>query len=103
VDALDFDHEPGAVMKVKEWRDIPTWPTWEGTTAARPVRRIGFCWRAEENMSPLRVKSLPVSVAGKIGLALFEYEVLSLSPEKADLYSTERFFARVPSFTNPTA
>ena len=81
----------GAVMKVKEWRDIPTWPTWEGTTAARPVRRIGFCWRAEENMSPLRVKSLPVSVAGKIGLALFEYEVLSLSPEKADLYSTGAF------------
>jgi hypothetical protein len=80
-----------AVMKMKGWSDIPTCPTWKGTTDVRPIRRIGFCWRAEENMSPLRLKSLPVRVAGEIGLALSEYEVLSLSPEKADLYSTGAF------------
>lgn len=89
----------GAVVKVKEWRDIPTWPAWQGTTATRPVRRIGFAWRAEESTSPLRLKSLPWEVAGAVARLLFrdrdesgsDFDLFSLSPEKADLYSKAEF------------
>ena len=81
----------GAVAKVKEWRDIPTWPAWQGTTATRPVRRIGFAWRAEESTSPLRVKSLPWEVASTIATDDLSGEWFSLSPEKADIHSVSEF------------
>jgi hypothetical protein len=63
--------------------------------------RLGFCHRAEENSSPIRTKSLPYDVANELaerivdqftGVANFqEVQILSLSPEKADLYSTTSF------------
>jgi hypothetical protein len=81
----------GSVMKVKEWRDIPTWPTWEGATAARPVRRIGFCWRSEESSIPLRVRSLPFDEADTVAWGLKDRQLYSLSPEKSDLYSVSSF------------
>ena len=57
--------------------------------------RLGFCWRAEENSSPIRTKSLPVEVASQV-VALLEQgikgvEIYSLSPERKDLYNTDSF------------
>ena len=62
--------------------------------------RLGFCWRAEENSSPIRTKSLPVEVASQVVALLEEkasfslsgpHEVYSLSPERKDLYNTDSF------------
>ena len=87
-----------AVMKMKEWSDIP--PCGTGFVTSTPPKRIGFCWRAEENMSPLRLKSLPLGVASEIsvqiqsckrGILDFSGDVFSLSPEKADIYSKSEF------------
>jgi hypothetical protein len=81
-----------AVLGMKTWEDIPAF----GMTRIGqwPPKRVGFCWRAEENSSPLRVKSLPWEVANDITDQLVlgsHYELLSLSPEKSDLYSSSKF------------
>jgi hypothetical protein len=77
-----------AVMKMKDWSDIP--PCGTGFVTSTPPKRIGFCWRAEENMSPLRVKSLPWEVASDIA-GEFQPDFYSLSPSEADLYSKTQF------------
>jgi hypothetical protein len=87
-----------AVFGVRKWADIPTthvvWPTMQ--TYAKELSskqfRLGFCWRAEENTSPVRTKSLPVEVATQIASTLaVDMSVFSLSPAKADIYSTTEF------------
>jgi hypothetical protein len=53
---------------------------------------LGFCWRAEENTSPTRTKSLPAEVAEQIISAFkTDIEVFSLSPQRADLYNPGLF------------
>jgi hypothetical protein len=86
-----------ALFKVKTWADIPTVPS---VRVTRPVRRIGFCWRAEESGSALKVKSLPLDVASKIScvIALDLPEIVdtySLCPENAELYPIPPFSNRV--------
>ena len=103
---------PG-VCGVQTWSDIPPFRLGligrerkritgliEGTYGTPPVvsahglkppRRIGFCWRAEENASPIKTKSLPVEVAAAVIERLDDYELYSLSPEKKDLYNTDAF------------
>ena len=100
-----------AVMKMKDWSDIP--PCGTGFVTSTPPKRIGFCWRAEENMSPLRVKSLPSEVASLVAGRLLSdpsqpgynrgcsREVLSLSPEKADLYSASEFTQPITMLYEP--
>ncbi len=78
---------PAITGGVNAWDDIPTCPG----LLNRTVRRIGFCWRAEEANAPLKLRSLPVDVAGWIGLYLSDYEVLSLSPTQSELYSKDEF------------
>jgi tetratricopeptide (TPR) repeat protein len=102
-----------AVFGAQEWGDIPdgliqtTWPGWAFTKRDRTGPfRLGFCWRAEENSSPIRTKSLPVETASHVTALLEarfdprEYtdpladralEIYSLSPERKDLYNTDSF------------
>jgi hypothetical protein len=100
-----------ACFNVKSWDDIPTakrypkdeglLPVWDrvpGDDGPYGSLKIGFCWRAEENSSPIRTKSLDVDTATDIVSLIREryegYEdliVCSLSPEKKDLYNTEPF------------
>lgn len=68
-------------------------PTWAEPSRRqyRPFR-VGFCWRAEENTSPVRTKSLPLEVAQEISDRCGkEWVLYSLSPAKADLYNTGEF------------
>lgn len=89
-----------ACFGVKSYDEIPG--ETEITTAWNPIKprsdtfRLGFCWRAEENSSPIKTKSLEVETATEILCllnpdALEGMEVYSLSPEKKDLYSTDPF------------
>ena len=91
-----------AVFGAQGWSDIPAagWPglpaAWDrsGSDRSKPFR-LGFCWRAEENSSPIRTKSLPVEVASQVTAFLEEgikgVEIYSLSPERKDLYNTDSF------------
>lgn len=103
-----------AVFGMTSWDDIPPVPEMRKQTV-HDVRldrgeepfRIGFCWRAEENTSPVRTKSLPVEVAQAICERLLAkpsipIEVLSLSPQKADLYNSGEFDAPVGLRVEPT-
>jgi tetratricopeptide (TPR) repeat protein len=85
---------PGA-CGVQTWSDIPpVTPPAVSVHGLKPPRRIGFCWRAEENASPIKTKSLPVEVAAAVIERLGDYdyyELYSLSPEKKDLYNTGAF------------
>jgi hypothetical protein len=107
-----------AVFGAQSWSDIPDvpWPSAvavsgavvpENPLARRSERpfRLGFCWRAEENSSPIRTKSLPVEVASQVVATLEDnfdrrggppgedrmLEIYSLSPERKDLYNTDSF------------
>jgi len=105
-----------AIFKMKSWDDIPPyedvvgrpmdWPLWEnrrdsgGSLRGGGSLRVGFCWRAEENTSPVRTKSLPLEVAEAIAdkllvlsrlLELNRLSLYSLSPERSDLYTKEAF------------
>ena len=83
-----------AVFTLQQWQDIPKreipeiWPVINSLCSSND--RIGFCWRAEENSSKLRTKSLPVDVASEIAASLHCSglcdSILSLSPDKTDLY-----------------
>lgn len=116
-----------AVFGVQSWSDIPpaTLPSgaphqetiWRldetitpaDETEARKIRqvlrgsdtfRLGFCWRAEENSSPVRTKSLPVEVAEFIVYHTVtpdkaNVDLFSLCPQRADLYNQDEF--REPS------
>ena len=103
-----------ACFAVRNWNDIPV-P--ENTTLLpfadltnRPDDapfRLGFNWRAEENSSPIKTKSLDIDTATEIAqlakehfdrsiAADMDYEdrqlhIFSLSPEKKDLYNTDPF------------
>ena len=91
-----------AVFGAQGWSDIPCigWSglpaAWDrsGSDRSKPFR-LGFCWRAEENSSPIRTKSLPVEVASQVTAFLEEgikgVEIYSLSPERKDLYNTDSF------------
>ena len=114
-----------ACFNVKSWDEIPdayTTPEGAGASISYALRdletshvpadvfKLGFCWRAEENSSPIRTKSLDVETATEI-LSLIRDEwalrsfdellnnakhaedliLCSLSPEKKDLYNTEPF------------
>ena len=88
---------PGC-FRVERWADIQQPCTIPVPRMPREVGapRIGFCWRAEENTSPLRVKSLSYETANEIAEHLLKLRgddtaVFSLSPERADLYSSETF------------
>jgi hypothetical protein len=83
------------------WGDIPFYRTDRRTGG--PFR-LGVCWRAEENSSPIRTKSLPYGVACEVtdwlhaqtetegGLfAASGLELYCLSPERADIYSKTSF------------
>ena len=96
-----------AAFQVRSWGDIPpvsntnagTLVRYAGLTAVPygKIERIGFCWRAEENTSPVRIKSLPVEVAEEVVAHLYDHEVygypdiFSLSPTKKDLYNDSIF------------
>jgi hypothetical protein len=100
----------GACFGMTKWLDIPD-PGGTDTLSdekAFPVqlpfcrdgrseaRRVGFCWRAEENSSPIKTKSLSWETAGEVVRLLGQEEsimcdVLSLSPEKKDLYNALPF------------
>ena len=95
-----------ACFNVKSWDEVP------GTDALNDALpcgtgyplinafKLGFCWRAEENSSPIKTKSLDIETATEI-LSLIHQQyneehtkaliVCSLSPEKKDLYNTEPF------------
>lgn len=77
-----------AVFGAQGWSDIPgkdgddsfcdfgEAASYVCNRSARPSEtggpfRLGFCWRAEENSSPIRTKSLPVEVASQV-VALLE-------------------------------
>lgn len=73
-----------------------------GDTDINEPLRLGFCWRAEENSSPIRTKSLELETAteitdliritcAKLPEGCMIIDVLSLSPEKKDLYNTDPF------------
>jgi hypothetical protein len=83
-----------AVFQMRSWQDVPPVPQalLAGACLSSPMR-IGFCWRAEENTSPVRTRSLPWEVAEEITTALQEtsIEVRSLSPHKSDLYNSKPF------------
>lgn len=90
-----------AVFGMNGWGDIPAIsPHYEpfplpiyGLRQPGEPLRIGFCWRAEENTSPVRTKSLPLETAERI-IAAFDpegTEIYSLSPQKADLYNSGVF------------
>jgi hypothetical protein len=95
-----------AVFGANSWSDIPSVADGYADLSYACVReavsrndkgygpfRLGFCWRAEENSSPIRTKSLPVEVATEI-VSRFENanaEIYSLSPERKDLYNTDSF------------
>lgn len=88
-----------AVFGMQGWGDIPpsSFMRWSKPDAGGPLR-IGFCWRAEENASPVRTKSLPLETAETVcDLIIHDsrrangIEICSLSPEKADLYSVTSF------------
>ena len=70
-----------AVFGAQSWSDIPPCDTPEypldlSYAEQRPATsrfdkgngpfRLGFCWRAEENSSPIRTKSLPVETASRV-------------------------------------
>jgi len=90
-----------AIFKVSKWEDIPSpfeplgsSPYWDFKSSPGPSNprfRIGFCWRSEENSSPIKTKSLPRKVATEVNRLIhtqFEYEndIFTLSPEMSDLY-----------------
>lgn len=95
-----------SVLVMKKWEDVPTFHNLRTTaTRYRDPASIGFCWRAEENTSPVRTKSLPVVVAEEVIDGIYRHptqrEVFSLSPQKADIYNSGTF-AEPPSLTLET-
>ena len=108
-----------AVCGMKTWEDIPKCGVFEGGPGVespdgvylcgldlrKPLEgregralRLGFCWRAEENTSPVRTKSLPVEVASAVvdSIRLVNIpdraiDIFSLSPTKKDLYTDSEF------------
>jgi hypothetical protein len=108
VDSVRFDYRYStsimsmpAVFKMSSWADIPAYTglpedmmwSWYAVLRSDVPTRIGFCWRAEENTSPVRTKSLPVEIAEEIvsGLSTTGARLYSLSPERQDLYSSGQF------------
>jgi hypothetical protein len=91
-----------ACFNVKSWDEIPA-ASWNGLLGPPEFRdddrgpmKVGFCWRAEENSSPIRTKSLDIDTATEIVNLLRarsseELILCSLSPEKKDLYNTGHF------------
>lgn len=105
-----------SVMSLAACFGLESWDTIPGAAATLPFAalgdlpvglpsksdlfRLGFCWRAEENSSPIKTKSLDMETAAEIVRLLTEQvnqimpetvEIHSLSPEKKDLYSTDSF------------
>ena len=97
-----------ATFRMRTWADVPPiappsaplpWPRGERTIARwrSSLLRLGFCWRAEENGSPVRTKSLSLDVAETIVYGMIHsggydiFRAISLSPEKTDLYSDSEF------------
>jgi hypothetical protein len=90
-----------AVFGMKTWEEIPPpTPTINalfGPSGMPHPFRIAFAWRAEENSSPIRTKSLPLDVASQIIEGIChkdrreDVQMFSLSPEKKDLYSDSSF------------
>jgi hypothetical protein len=98
-----------SVFGMKTWQDVPVAigpgfhlspiKSWDNNLPFR----LGFCWRAEENTSPVRTKSLPVEKANDViailqdrfdrgpGFEDRQLQVFSLSPQKADLYNAGVF------------
>ena len=80
-----------AVFGVMSYSDIPPHGL-EGHQLAilKPPTRIGFCWRAEENLALTKTKSLPMAVAQAVTNRLMSDDetcgVFSLSPHDKDLY-----------------
>jgi hypothetical protein len=93
------------IFGVKGWEEIPLhtvtmegkplWRYFAADESPGDDPRIGFCWRAEENTSPIRTKSLETEDAeaavAAIRSAYPKAVIRSLSPEKADIYSTDVF------------
>lgn len=105
-----------SVFGLKKWEEIPPSPsipiprlgtvkTWDNPVGLKThsSMRIGFCWRAEENTSPVRTKSLPVEAASEVikhfqdqfnrgsGPVDRGLDILSLSPQLKDLYNEGMF------------
>ena len=84
---------------LKRWEDILPWGEFLLKSPKRKPdcrTNIGFCWRAEENSSPVRTKSLPPEVAEEVCRRLYNWDLSgnkvalhSLSPHKADLYNSD--------------
>jgi len=99
----------GACFGMRDWTDRPdpdfgedVFPTRALRTDRGRVFKLGFCWRAEENSSPIKTKSLDVDTAAEIARFVSDQwerderddtklVICSLSPEKKDLYNSEPF------------
>jgi hypothetical protein len=97
----------GAAFGMSGWEDRPdhlydvvTFPYMHGDLTLRDpsVFKLGLCWRAEENSSPIKTKSLDMETASEVVRLLRAHTpderpliLCSLSPEKKDLYNTEPF------------
>lgn len=99
------------VFNVQTWEDISdpglldpgTQCFWKGLqrSALQPTDssfRLGFCWRAEENSSPIKTKSLDFQLAEDVTYLIAHdpqfssgISIFSLSPDKQDLYNSEAF------------
>jgi hypothetical protein len=80
---------------MNSWLDIPRpWLPDVNMDVPTGNMRIGLCWRAEQNSSPINTKSLPVGVAESIAKRLGnerECDIYSLSPAQKDLYNEGEF------------
>ncbi|HLZ39400.1 MAG TPA: hypothetical protein VKQ11_00465 [Candidatus Sulfotelmatobacter sp.] len=80
------------ILGMKKWTDIPAIAPRKKTIGRYGPLRIGFCWRSEENTSPVRTKSLPVTVADAICQKLRDPQpMFSLSPQRAGLHNADEF------------
>jgi hypothetical protein len=85
-----------AAFDITNWDQIPDVPPYRSMYRQITVRKIGFCFRAEQNSSSLNTKSLPPAVAqqlvdeltlpGRRGCSVY-----SLAPNQKDLYGTGEF------------
>jgi len=111
VRASDWDYSisimslPG-IFKMKSWTDIPpdgmrdafieTLPSHERVPRIHhDPPRIGYCWRAEENGSVRKIRSLDDHTAGVVAKELAKYgPVYGLCPQNKGLHKFDKF--RVP-------
>jgi tetratricopeptide (TPR) repeat protein len=84
------------IFDMRSWEDVPAptqlfSPRW-GSSYLSEVKRIGFCWRSEENAVKTKTRSLSCTTASKVCRKLLDPMVIdnvalfSLSVRSGDLY-----------------